>query len=46
MFLRNFDTQIRGYVDADWAGCSNSRRLINGFISFLGNLLVSWRAKK
>jgi hypothetical protein len=45
-FPRNSEIQILGYVDADWAGCLDSRRSTTGFCFFLGSSLVSWRAKK
>ncbi|XP_058779826.1 uncharacterized mitochondrial protein AtMg00810-like [Vicia villosa] len=46
LFPRNSNIQIQGYVDADWAGCHDSRRSTTCFIFFLGDSLVSWRAKK
>jgi len=45
-FPRASETQILGYVDADWAGCVISRRSTTGFCFFLGSSLISWRAKK
>jgi len=42
------DSPIRlvAYSDADWAGCSDTRRSITGWYMFLGNPLVSWKSKK
>jgi hypothetical protein len=43
---RDSEKQVLGYVDADWAGCIESRRSTTGFCFFLGQSLISWRAKK
>jgi len=45
-FPRQSDLQLLGYVDADWAGCIDSRRSTTRFCFFLGSSLLSWRAKK
>jgi hypothetical protein len=45
-FPRNSSLQIKGYTDADWAGCKDTRRSISGQCFFLGHSLVSWRTKK
>jgi hypothetical protein len=45
-FPRNSSFQIKGYTDADWAGCKDTRRSISGRCFFLGHSLVSWRTKK
>jgi hypothetical protein len=46
MFPRSSEIQILGYSDADWAGCLDTRRSTSGYCFFLGNSLVSWKAKK
>ncbi|XP_048633027.1 uncharacterized mitochondrial protein AtMg00810-like [Brassica napus] len=38
--------KLTAYSDADWAACPDSRQSITGYCVFLGDSLVSWRAKK
>ncbi|GJW71786.1 uncharacterized mitochondrial protein-like protein [Tanacetum coccineum] len=37
---------LTAYVDADHAGCQDTRRSTSGGAQFLGDKLVSWSSKK
>ncbi|KAK2990712.1 hypothetical protein RJ640_009878 [Escallonia rubra] len=37
---------LYAFCDADWAGCSSSRRSTTDFCTFLGSNYISWSAKK
>ncbi|XP_071905821.1 uncharacterized mitochondrial protein AtMg00810-like [Coffea arabica] len=45
-FLANSPIRLIAYSDADWAGCSDTRRSVTGWCMFLGTSLVSWKSKK
>ncbi|XP_020219731.1 uncharacterized protein LOC109802735 [Cajanus cajan] len=46
LFKTNSDTKLHAYLDADWGSYIDSRRSTTGFCVFLGNSLVSWKAKR
>ncbi|XP_026452844.1 uncharacterized protein LOC113353467 [Papaver somniferum] len=39
-------TGLTAYSDADWAGCTDSRRYTSGYCIFLGDNLVFWSSKR
>ncbi|XP_016204905.1 uncharacterized protein LOC107645405 [Arachis ipaensis] len=45
LFFAKLDMRLMAYVDADWAGCLDTRGSVIGFCVFIGDS-VSWRSKK
>lgn len=46
LFTRKRNMDITGYSDADWAGDQVTRRSTSGYLTFIGESLVTWRSKK
>ncbi|KAI5350897.1 hypothetical protein L3X38_003788 [Prunus dulcis] len=46
LMKKNGNTNIIGYSDADWAGCTVDRKSTTGYCTFVGGNLVTWKNKK
>ncbi|GJS62713.1 hypothetical protein Tco_0657497 [Tanacetum coccineum] len=45
-FRESDNSDLRVFVDSDWAKCKIIIRSITGYFVYLGNSLVSWKSKK
>jgi hypothetical protein len=46
LLRRSSGSDLVAYTDADWVGCSDTRRSTTGYAVFLRDNLVSWSAKR
>ena len=45
-FLKQSSLRLIGFCDADWAGCTNTRRSTSRYYIFLGANCISWSSKR
>jgi hypothetical protein len=45
LLQRSVSFEVMVYIDADWAGCPDTRYSILGYAMFFSNNLISWSSK-
>ena len=45
-YLKGQDFTLKAFIDADWEGSVDDRKISSGVAFFLGDCLVSWSSKK
>ena len=45
-FFKQSSLRLTGFCDANWAGCTNTRRSTSGYCIFLGANCISWSSKR
>jgi Reverse transcriptase (RNA-dependent DNA polymerase) len=45
-FMKHGHLKMSGYTDADWTGNVTDRKSMDGYFTFVGDNLVTWRNKK